>query len=181
MGNQNPRNVPPALPLGDQGSIGYKHGLQSSEVWLPGAVDSRQICDQLLALHMWRVSVICSANMRIDISYGSSRTVRITGLRGPIVFYAPGQCAVYAAPLAAELGGYAYVTATPVNSAQRCEARLPWSTVGAFPDNAARFFALAASHITIDGTSVALAIGQSVPLVAGAAFVDGFGYLEFES
>lgn len=183
MGNQNPHNARPALPLGDQGSIGYKYGLQSSETWAPGEVDSRQICDQRLAEHMWRVSVFCSRYIKIHLVFGSSRAQEIRDLRGPLVFYTAGQIAVYAEPYLVELnqGGYAFVTATAVNSAQQSQARRVWGTIGPFPDSAARFFALAASHVSIDGTSVALAIGQSLPLVAGAALIDGLGYLEFES
>jgi hypothetical protein len=183
MGNQNPRNSPPALPLGDQGSIGYKYGLQSSEVWLPGESDNRPICDQLLAAHMWRVSVFCSRYIAINIVFGSSRAQEFRDLRGPLVFYAPGQVTVYAQPYLVELnqGGYAHVTATAVNSAQASQARRVWGTPGPLPDYAARFYALAASHVSIDGTSVALAIGQTLPLVAGAALIDGLGYLEFES
>src|SRR4051812_14382058 len=96
--NQNPRNVPPALPLSNQGSVGYVHGLQSSEIWLPGASDNRQICDQRLSEHIWRVSVFTSQHMALNINYGSSRSHDIKGLRGPLVFYAPGQVSVYAVP-----------------------------------------------------------------------------------
>lgn len=184
MGNQNPHNAPPALPLGDQGSIGIKHGLQSSEEWLAGQSDNRQICDQRLAVHMWRLSVFASQHVAINIEFGTSRARQFRALRAPLVMYVPGQLTVYAQPMALDDGsfvaGYASCTCTPVNSGQQSSARLLRVTAGALPNDAARFVPLAASVLTIDGNNVTLAVGQTIPLIAGATLTSGIGYLEFD-
>ena len=100
QGNQNPRNVPPAMPVEwQQGSIGFKHGLQSSEVWVAGEQDSRQIRDQRLAKNLWRVSVIGSEFIRLNVVYGTSRAVELKNIQTPFAFFAPGQLAIYAFPV----------------------------------------------------------------------------------
>lgn len=184
MGNQNPHNAPPALPLGDQGSIGYKHGLQSAEHWDAGASDNRQICDQRLAAHMWRLSVFAAQHIVVNVEFGTSRARQFKALRGPLVMYVPGQLAVYAQPTPLDDGtfppGYAMCTCTPVNSGQQSSARVLRTAFGALPDDAARFVPLAASVLTIDGNNVTLAVGQTIPLIAGATLTSGIGYLEFD-
>lgn len=186
VGNLNPRNVPPALPPPHQGSVGYVHGLQSSERWTGSAHDSRQICDQLLSEHIWRVSVIASQWVRLDVVYGTARTIKLTGLFGPLILYVPGQCAIYAEP--ADSGGgvfpdaFAYCSATPVNSAGTPQIRKHVTGAQAFVDHAVRFFALANSTVQLGsgGPAVALTLGQSVALIAGSSLTSGDGYLEFE-
>jgi len=185
VGNLDPRTSPPALPPPHQGSVGYVHGLQSSERWTNGESDSRQICDQLLPVHLWRVSVIASQWMRLDLVYGTSRGVRLTGLFAPLVFYVPGQVALYAAPIAnggVFTDGFAYCTATPVNSAGAPQIRKLISGAQAIPDHAVRFYALDNCTVQLGsgGPAVALTLGQSVPLIAGSSLTAGDGYLEFE-
>ena len=187
QGNQNPRNVPPAMPVEwQQGSIGFKHGLQSSEVWVAGEQDSRQICDQRLAKNLWRVSVIGSEFIRLNVVYGTSRAVELKNIQTPFAFFAPGQLAIYAFPVrdadVGFVGGFAYCTCTPVSSAGLSNAR---TTVGAgavFPPNAARFVALDASTVQLGGggLSIVLALGQSLALVPGSSLTAGDGYLEFD-
>lgn len=186
VGTQNPRNMPPAEPLEHQGSVGKVHGLQSSERWLAGEYDSRQIVDQRLAANLWRVSVICSEWMRLNLIYGTSRGVEIKNVEGPLVFYAPGQLAIYATPIAKPsvgfVAGYAYATCTPASSAGASNCRKLVSGAQALDDNAARFYALDAATVQLGsaGPAVALTLGQSVPLIAGSSLTAGDGYLEFE-
>lgn len=185
MGNLNPRTSPPALPPESMGSVGYVHGLQSSEKWTGGASDSRQICDQKLSNHIWRVSVFASTWVRLDIVYGTARTINIKALNPPLVLYVPGQCVVYAQPVLNNVGaivdGFAYCTATPVNSAGAPQIRKLVSGAQVFDDHVVKFFAFDASVVQFPGgVTVTLAAGQSTPLVAGSSLVSGDGFVEYE-
>ena len=185
MGNQNPHNAPPALPLGNQGTIGYKYGLQSAEHWNAGESDNRQICDARLAVHMWRLSVFTSQHVSINVEFGSSRARQFRALRGPLVMYVPGQVVVYAQPTPLDDGsfvaGFAMCTLTAVNSGQQSSARLLRTAAGALPDDAARYVPLVASVLTIDGNVVNLNPTQTIALIAGATLTSGLGYLEFDT
>ena len=186
MGNQDPRNSPPALPPPSQGSVGYVHGLQSSETWQAGEHDSRSILDMVLSPHVWRVSVFASQWVRLDLVYGTRRTIKLVGMFAPAVFYVPGQCVVYAEP--SDSGGgvfpaaFAYCSATPVNSAGTPQLRSHVTGAQPISDHAVRFFALANSTVQLGsgGPAVALTQGQTLPLIAGSSLTAGDGYLEFE-
>ncbi|HXC23121.1 MAG TPA: hypothetical protein VNU28_00935 [Solirubrobacteraceae bacterium] len=186
MSHQEPRSPAPALPPPSQGSVGYVHGIQSSESWIAGEHDSRSILDMLLSKHVWRVSVFASQWVRLDFVYGTKRTIKLTGLFAPAVFYVPGQCIVYAEP--SDSGGgvfpaaFAYLTATPVNSAGTPQLRKHITGAQAISDHAVRFLALANSTVQLGsgGPAVALTLGQTLPLIAGSSLTAGDGYLEFE-
>lgn len=181
-----PRSPAPALPLENMGSIGKAYGIQSSEQWQAGESDNRQIIDARLPVKMWRVSLFGSEWMRFNILYGSSRGIDIKGLQGPVVFYSPGQIAVYAEPAqAGQLGflaGYAYGTLTAVNNAGVTIARKQIGGAQAIPDNAARFVALDNASILLgtSGTLINLTQGQTLSLTAGSRLTGGDGFLEFE-
>ena len=186
MGNQNPHNAPPALPVDWQhtGGPGPKYGLQSSEVWASGETDGRDICDQTRAVHMWRVSVF-GTRVEVDVAFGTSLQRQFRRLRVPLVLYVPGNVTITARPTPTGTGTYigsqVQCTCTAVSSAKQSDARLVFAG-GPIPDDAARFVAFTPSVITIDGTfTVALLPTQSVALVSGAALTSGTGYLEFES
>lgn len=186
LGNQNPRNVPPALPLGNQGSVGYVHGLQSSETWAAGLTDERQICDQLLAEKMWRVSVFGHA-VSISVLFGTSRQHQINDLRVPFRMCVPGQLVIYAKPIPtgagpAYTGSSVMVTCTPVNSAHESDARyLIQGNNLPLPDDAARFRATSPSVVSLGGSiSVNLLATQWMPLIERSVLVSGDGYVEFE-
>lgn len=183
MGNQNPHNAPPALPPQywyDARTPGIKHGIQSSEVWNAGDTDGRDICDQVLAQSLWRVSVFGSPNMRVTIQYGTSRAKEFVDLLCPVVLSVPGQLRVRVKPIDGA-GGSAMVTCTPATSGGDANARRIVTVAGALPDDAARFRALVASVVTFPGpVACNLTATQWVPLVAGSVLTSGAGLLEFE-
>lgn len=179
---QNPRNAPPGTPFPWEGTAtpGIKHGLQASEVWLPGQSDGRDICDQVLAQSLWRVSVFGTSNMRLTVQFGTSRAREFSGLLCPLVLCVPGQLRVRAIPANGD-GGSVMCTCTPATSGGQADARSIASVAGALPDDAARFRALVASVVTLPGAiACTLAASQWIPLVAGSVLTSGAGFLEFE-
>lgn len=188
MPNQDPRNSPPALPpqpwqVANQS--GVKHGLQASETWDVGQKDERQLCDQLLAASLWRLSIFGSRHIEFDIQYGTSKARNIRHILPPVLLFVPGQLVVTARPLATDtgqyIGAYALVTCTPCSSSRESEARYVMNGPGPLPDEAARFRALSASVVTIADNAVPLAAGGWIPLIAGSVLTSGTGYVEFDT
>lgn len=172
-------NWTPHVP-NDPRSVGERFGIQSRAVWAPGNVAPVQVVDSLLALSLWRVSVVGA--VLLDIEYGTSARRKFTDIEAPLVLTAPGMVQVYARPADPEHTGIeCRVTLTPATAGSFSQCRKLATSPATLEDGAVRFFALVASTLTISGVATVVPALSTVPLTAGALLTGGSGFQEFEA
>jgi len=169
---------PPASPMHNTGK---SHGIQLFPKWAPGETKKKGLVDDLRAANLWRLVIVGGSAMRVDIKFGTEKTITLTGLSLPLRCSVPGQLTVEAYPFEAQDTEQSVrATLTPATSGGLIEMRRP-AAVGAFADEAFAYFALTASVLNIRGIVTAVAALQRVPLLAGSSLTSGDGYEEFDT
>jgi len=189
-----PRAFPDGIPASPApGSVldpaahfkGYVHGIQRIGTWKAGENKPLDLIDEILAPNLWRVTAFGPENMKADLLYGTSATIRASGLALPLRVSVPGQVALICYPVSEEHETLEVrVTVTPATSGGLIELCSIVTRVGAdvpLDPNAFRFTALTASTLTIRGTAVVVSALSSVRLVAGSVLTGGTGYQEFDA
>lgn len=167
--------VPP--PAGSRPYEPDRLGLQASEVWSPGQTDQRAIVDAALnGAGAWRVTVV--GDVVLQLAWGSNGNRREVEVDAPLVGVFAGQVTITARPREAESGAWATATLAPSWGNDRHDVRLFVAGALAVPPVWSWYQALAASVVSVRGTSVNLAPGERLPLVSGSQVVSGAGYLE---
>lgn len=175
-----PANPQPARP--PVGNMGPQYGIQASKTWAPNDGKRKQLCDAVRPDALWRLSVFGA--VYVSILYGSSKAREIALLQAPVVITIPGQFEAYAEPIDVAAGAMALVALTQATAGALSQARKFVSRVGAdvtLDVGAVRFFALAASTLTISGLVVNVPALQAVPIVVGSVLTNGSGFQEFEA
>lgn len=164
---------------GDQGQLAPPYGMQAQHTWGPGEGDSRPLLDESPNGELWQLAVF--GDVLLTIAWGTSSRRQIV-VDAPAVATLPGNVSIFGLPRDPVVGAQASVTLTRATAARPAELRRLLSTAAplALPVEAVRFVALAASTVTIRGTAVALAIGQSIPLVSSSVLTVGTGYVEYD-
>jgi len=151
-------------------------GLQQSGEWSAGQNQPIQLLDATRAAMLWRVSVV--GDVAIRLLYGTRATIELNAW-APFVAGIPGQVALWATPLDDTTPTRALATLTPSAAPGVTYARTTLVSPGPFPAAAGRFTALSASTLTIAGiVGVAVAIGASIPVVAGSLLTAGSGIVD---
>jgi len=172
---------PPASPMHNTGK---SHGIQLFPKWKPGETQKKGLVDDLRAANLWRLVIVGGEAMRVDIKFGTEKTITLTGLSLPLRCSVPGQLTVEAYPVEAQDTEQSVrATLTPATSGGLIEMRRLRlnASAGPFDDEAFSYFALTASALTIRGVATAVAALQRVPLLAGSVLVSGDGYEEFDT
>ncbi len=169
---------PPASP---SHNTGKSHGIQLFPKWAAGETKKKGLIDDLRAANLWRLVIVGGAAMRVDIKWGTEKTITLTGLSLPLRCSVPGQLSVEAYPVEAQDDEQSVrATLTPATSGGLIEMRRP-AVVGAFAEEAFAYFALTASVVNVRGIAVAVAALSRVPLLAGSSLTSGDGYEEFDT
>lgn len=179
----DPASPAPALPFPYPAHLlGKAHGIQLYPKWAPGQTDKKGIVDDLLAANLWRLVIVGGEAMRVDITYGTGKTITLRGLSLPLRCSVPGQLSVEAYPFEAqETQQSVRATLTPATSGGLIEMRRPIVGAATFADEAFAYLALTASVLNIRGVVTAMAALQRVPLLAGSLLTSGSGYEEFDT
>lgn len=169
---------PPASPMHNTGK---SHGIQLFPKWKPGETQKKGLVDNLRAANLWRLVIVGGEAMRVDIKFGTEKTITLMGLSLPLRCSVPGQLTVEAYPVSAqETEQSVRATLTPATSGGLIELRRV-AVVGAFAEEAFSYFALTASVLNIRGVVTAVAALDRVPLLAGSSLTSGDGYEEFDT
>lgn len=155
-----------------QHGFGQQHGQQNSITWGVGDTTEQTLVTVEPAAMLWRVSVF--GDVLLLVQWGTSGTVSVNQVQAPLVAAFPGRVTVTAVPRDAAAGATAYATLTPASSPGIHPVfRRVQSVAGPFPAMAHRVVALTAANVTVAGVAVALAVGESIPLVDNSALVAG--------
>lgn len=181
-----PGSPPPGTYAPGNNDLGPQAGNQAKESWtVSGQREERQLLSAMRAPHMWRVT-LHGENVTFRVSWGTSSNIVVANVLAPARFSVPGSCDVYAKPVGGDplLPAHAEVTLTPATSSGG-DAVLHSHVAGnvvALDPNAARFFALVASVVSVGPAATAVNLNplQSVLLAAGSVLTSGGGFLEFE-
>lgn len=179
----NPNEIP-ALPNNGFGNNGAKYGLQQKATWSAGdpAPKKTPVIDVTRADSLWLVHV--EGPILFDLTWGTSGTFRLYGLSTPARFAVPGFCNIEAYPIAAgplPVAVEGKVSLTPIHGQACCPGLRKIVGAGDLPIEAASYFALSDSVLTVAGV-----VGIAVPkltrclLSSGAVLTSGAGFAEFE-
>lgn len=181
-----PASPGPALPYPSPShQTGKSHGIQLFPKWAPGETQKKGLVDDLRATHLWRLVIFGGSAMRVDIKYGTQKTITLIGLSLPLRASFPGQLTVEAYPFAAqETEQSVRASLTPATAGGLIEMRRPVDAGAgavAFDDQAMRYFALTASVVDVRGTPVAVPVLGTLPLVSGSSLTSGSGFEELDA
>ncbi len=153
------------------------YGIHQWETWVPGEAEQRPLVNMMPSDWLWFCEV-SGFNLRLEVSWGTiTRTVRECAL--PLAASLAGQVNIYGTPLD-DSGALAQVAVTKT-SATASVMRSPLITAaGPLPANASSFTALGAgTTVTVAGVPVAVAPGQTIPLIGAAVLGAGSGFVGF--
>lgn len=176
-------------------------GFQAVVRFQPGAVGQPERDKETQAIdaqddrsvRMWRVAarnqaVPTASGPRFigRLIYGTSASIELDNLIGPIVAYVPGNVQLYVRPEDEPLTTAFNVSVSlkPVGGYSIPFVRTfhDFAVAGAvpLPQSGARFVALNNASVTVEGISVALTAGDTLPITNGSVLTAGAGLVEHE-
>ncbi len=152
------------------------YGIQSARTWTVEDIEEKAVIDALRPEYLWRASAF-GENLLLTLTYGSMASLKLPNIRLPFEGFIPGQVGLMARKLVSTEPASCRVTFTAATGGVATVRMLV--SVGPLLSNAKTYTALTASTLTVAGIAgVAVAPGQSLPLVAPSAVTAGTGILE---
>lgn len=169
-------------------SPGYRHvdarphttrdtyGTQSRRTWDAADTGEKNLIDAMRPEFMWRASVQ-GENLELVLTYGTKATIKLDNIRLPFVAFIPGQIGLTARKLDGASPASASVTLTAATGG--VGVIRTFQAVAAVPGSGRLYTALTASTLTIAGVAgIAVAVGDSIPIVEPSAVTAGSGIVE---